>query len=55
MTNGKKVIGACVGKIQYSTLESAMDELGKLTGMHIYPCPHCKQYHIGHVKKRKGV
>lgn len=55
MGNNQKIMKMCVSKKQYSSLEAALDELAKLTGMHIYQCPHCKQYHIGHVKKRRGA
>ena len=52
MTNGGRMCGT---KKRHASMDEAMEELGHLTGMHIYLCPHCGHYHIGHIKRRRGV
>ena len=46
----------CLGKIPHATREAAVAAMGSLArdrgahlgSMHVYRCPHCAKWHVGH-------
>ena len=49
---------ACKDKVRHETREAAGSALRKIPPkhrhkMHVYPCPHCGGFHIGHRPQKK--
>lgn len=57
-----ETMGQCVGKKRYGTLKNAQrgrmnlwgaDPKADLSDLHVYKCPVCGHFHIGHKSKYK--
>ena len=49
----EKQYRVCVRKIRHYTMRSAKEHMRKLDdpGLHVYLCPYCGRYHVGHDRK----
>jgi hypothetical protein len=57
MTRNPAVTGECQGKRVYASLKAARIALrycrGSLSTLHVYACPRCHHFHLGHKTDRK--